>query len=453
MLGVAAVAHLTFYAATPPVLWADSERFANHGFAFLRALRRGGWDHWTPPAYPALLRLILVATDSPAGVALVQQVLAIATCWIVWRAARRLFAEGPALLGAVLVALAPARHYYAQTLLSESLAELLLTLGTASLVFAADAPPRRMLAWRALAGIALGAAALTRTNLLPAGLLACLLPTWPSRCAPIARGTPPLLHAAGAPPIGSATGSARTWPAAIPGMAATALCLALVLTPWLAFNARRGIYGITGNAGWQLTTFANARQVGEPIDISAYRQGEGAGGRSDMQLALAAFGRIARHPAAYLAGVWQAAIGTMGPWSERGDVVREIPSCRGLPPKQPLRGFSAPVAGDPDPTRCAVHAVLCAAVEPLITLGWIGLAVWAATALRAGRPDAASVAAVPLVCIAALVVLLHSNTRFAFPFEALALGVGVPALLERLRARVFHRSGAAPSRSARPTGR
>ena len=53
--------------------------------------------------------------------------------------------------------------------------------------------------------------------------------------------------------------------------------------------------------------------------------------------------------------------------------------------------------------------------------------VWSIDSLRCGRYDLAGLGLLPLVVIAAHALTLLWNTRFAFPCEALALGIGLPA--------------------------
>src|SRR5262249_16245624 len=157
--------------------------------------------------------------SDPIGAAvLVQQSLAVVTCLAVWLASRRIVVPGAAAIAGVVVALAPNRHYYAQTILTESLAEWLLAIGVCLLLVAMDQPQRRLVTLRALAGAAFGAATLVRPNLAPAMCLASVYPVGRS---------------------GDRTGVRRF----AAGCLATTLVWAAVLTPWLAFNAHRGFIG------------------------------------------------------------------------------------------------------------------------------------------------------------------------------------------------------------------
>ena len=106
-------------------------------------------------------------------------------------------------------------------------------------------------------------------------------------------------------------------------------------------------------------------------------------------------------------------------------------------------GSSAPSPGG----AAGCTGLSCRSSRFLISAGWLGLMLWCVDSLRRRCYDLAVLSLVPLVVIFAHSFFLLWNTQFAFPCEALALGLGLPAGLS-----VALRRLAPPSRSeARPT--
>jgi 4-amino-4-deoxy-L-arabinose transferase-like glycosyltransferase len=437
VLMVAAIAHLSFYSATPVIAWLDSVRYVVQSFELPRRLATGDWDLWTTPAYPFFLWLVRPWTGSVEVLVLIQQCLAVATCLLVWVSARKMFGARAALLSSVLVALSPFRHYYAQTILSEQLAELLLVAGFTALTLAIDAPLARFLVRRALGGIALGLAVLTRPNLAPAAALAMLTPI-PPRAA-MKRG------------------------GLLLGMLLTAVTTTSVVAPWLDFNAQRGVSGFTGNVGFALNLLANQLNVGTPIDLDAAWRDHTA--ERDRELVGVALGRFTSTPGAYLRAVARTAVTLFVPLyvASPADVSPFIGLCQTPPHVARIlasawpgwAGFAPAKQQHPARWRCDIHNALMPPFALLTTAGWIGLAAWIIISLLRARFDLALLASGPAACLFALCPVIQANNRYAFPCEALALGVGVPAGIVLLRRREQRslpvaRVSAAPSRSDPP---
>jgi Dolichyl-phosphate-mannose-protein mannosyltransferase len=393
---VAALAHFTFHWAVPAIVWPDSQRYVVMSVDLPHRLLTSDWDHHTAPAYPLFLYAVGSWISTVKGVAVMQQGLGILTCWIVWFTARRLFGERAAFLAGLVVALSPFRHYYAETLLTESLGEFLLVTGVCSLLLAEGRPLGRMILLRSTAGAALGLASLTRPNLLPALVLGILAPVRPAT-----------------------DGGRKGGFTGIVVMTAVSLS---VVGPWLAFNLNRGVLGVTGGAGLQLTLFSNEFGIGPAYpDRLLVHLGDG----ERQQVALA---RIARHPAAYVRGVTRSMVYLTIPARPRGDVAPAIPTCEGWASSVPLPRFDPGPPGRHWGWRCVAHASLSMVVAVLITVGWAGLVAWGVASLVAQRYPLAVIAAIPLACVVALALTLQGNTRYAYPLETLALGFGLPAL-------------------------
>ena len=417
VLVVAAIAHLSFYWGSPAIPWLDSVRYLHHSVELPRRLATGDWDLWTTPAYPFFLWLVRPWTGTVERVVLLQQCLAVATCLLVWLSARKMFGTRAALVGAVLVALSPFRHYYAQTILSEQLAELLLVSGFAVLTLAIDAPLAPFLVCRAVAGIVLGVATLTRPNLAPAAVVATLAPLAP-------RG-------------------ARRRDGLLLGMLLTAVTATSVIAPWLQFNTQRGVSGFTGNVGFALNLLANQLKVGTPIDLHAVLAVHTA--EKDRELVPLAIHRFTSTPGAYLRAVVLTAATLFVPVyvASGADVSPFIGLCE-TPPHiarvlvsawPESAGFAPAKHRPPARWRCVVHNVLMPIVALLTTAGWLGLTAWIIVRLLEARFDLALLALCPVVGLLALCPVIQANNRYAFPCEALALGVGVPAGMALLRRR------------------
>ncbi|MEO1367819.1 MAG: glycosyltransferase family 39 protein, partial [Acidobacteriota bacterium] len=186
--------------------WVDVWRGGGED-AWSRALGDGRW----PPLHPVVLAAGL-STAGLAGARGVGCALSALTTGLVYAFGRRLVGPRAARVGAAIHALAPAFVFYSHSLWSESLA-LFFALG--GLVLAldarrADSAPRGT-ALATAAGVALGAAALTRVALVP---WAALLPCW----------------------LAAAPGSGRR---RLRLAAAAAAGAGLVLAPWVAVQAER----------------------------------------------------------------------------------------------------------------------------------------------------------------------------------------------------------------------
>jgi 4-amino-4-deoxy-L-arabinose transferase-like glycosyltransferase len=430
VLLVAAIAHLSFYWATDAILWPDSIRYAELSSNLPHRLATGNWDIWTTPAYPVFLWLVKLQSRSVEGLILIQQCLAVSTCFLLWLSARKMFGARAALIGALLAALSPARHYYAQAILSEPLAEFLVVGGFAALSAAIDAPLGRFLVWRALAGAAFGAATLTRPNLATAAIAAIL--------APIA-------------PRAERRRAGLCW-----GMLCTAVATTAVVAPWLVFNMQRGVSGPTGNLGYQMNEFANKLQIDGRVDLQALEPYTAVKytAEKDRELVGVALRRFTSAPRAYLRAVVTTAVvlfdssrgeGDVSPYVSRCQVPPEVTNA--LPPT--LAGFNQVQQHPPSAWRCAIHGRLARPFALLTAAGWIGVGAWLTASLFTGRLDLALLASLPIVCVAALCLIVQANARYAFPCESLALGIGLPAgvAVLRFRAQVNERCGSVGRRS------
>ena len=216
-------------------------------------------------------------------------------------------------------------------------------------------------------------------------------------------------------------------------MSLTALGAASMVAPWLAFNAHRGVSGLTPDVGYVLNVFANKFGFGETIDLLAVSATYTS--KKDRELVGVALRRFASDPSRYLRSVVLTAEGLLIPVYPEDDVAPYIGLCRAPPfiartivslsPAFPE--FTPAEQRLPAAWRCEIHTTLMPIVGSLITIGWIGLIVWSAVSLRRGRFDLALLASVPLACVLPLCLMLQANTRYAFPCEAIALGIGVPA--------------------------
>jgi 4-amino-4-deoxy-L-arabinose transferase-like glycosyltransferase len=401
VLLVAAIAHLTYFRAVPAIVWPDSVRYANLGDGFFRYLATGQWDLWTTPGYPLFVWVLTRASRTVDAVILGQQILAIATCVLVLVIGQTLLGRRAGLVGALLVALHPVRHYYAQALLSESLAEFLIVAGFAALVAAMRAGPGVFLAWRGMVGLLLGLAALVRPNLAPAIAVATLVPIIPERAV-----------------------RRVIWLTA--GALVTLVAAFLVLLPWLTYNAHRAEFRLALNSGWNIHHYANYLGIPSDIDterlLSARHSVE-----IDHQLRSKVIGRFLGAPHAYIPGVFKTTVSLLLPIDPKGDVAPVIARCEHAAGDESFATLPRPIRFPISWWRCRLHELALPVFAILISGGWLGLMVWTIDSLRCGRYDLAGLGLLPLVVIAAHALTLLWNTRFAFPCEALALGIGLPA--------------------------
>lgn len=171
VLLVALLLRLVLFAVYRPALYPDSQSYLE--FARMLAARdlRGFWGAH-PPGYPLLLVLL---RENPWSVWIVQSLCGIASAWLVTRALlERTGRSSFAVFGGVLTAASPSLLFFEPSLLTESLAALLLTLAGTTLIRLLVRDERRALPWAGL-GIVCGLAAWTRpslTVLVPACVLA-----------------------------------------------------------------------------------------------------------------------------------------------------------------------------------------------------------------------------------------------------------------------------------------
>ncbi|HUI25934.1 MAG TPA: hypothetical protein VL403_07590 [Candidatus Kryptonia bacterium] len=394
---VAAVAHLTYYCAMPALVFPDSVRYAALAAEFPARLTTGEWDLVSVPGYPFFLWLCGCWMTTAEAVVLAQHGFAIVTCGLLWLTVRRVCGARGALIGALVVALSPFRHYYAQSVLTESLAEFLLVAGICLIVVAARAPLVRLVVLRGIAGLILGAAVLVRANLMPAMVLSGLIPA--GRCR-----------------------RRRRWPRFATAALASTIGWLCVISPWWRFNARRDVHGLTGSAGYLFNEFANLHGVGEAIALPRESTPQ-----LERNLERIAWQRIRADPAGYARAVVRTAVTMVWFFPIRGDVVPGIPQSRIPLDAGSLRGFQRAPAPTGGAWRRAVHRVLSSVYKVLLSVGWLGLTAAGAAALLRGRVEIAMLTAVPIVGVLALSLLVVNSARYAFPFEALVLGLGLPA--------------------------
>ena len=398
---VAALAQLTYFRAVPVIVWPDSVRYVNLGDGFFRALATGQWDLWTTPAYPLFVWLVTRVVHTVEIVILAQHVLAIVSCVFMLMIGQALLGRWAALAGALLVALDPARHYYAQALLSESLGEFLIVAGFVALVAAMQVAAPAFLGWRALVGLVLGLAALVRPNLALAIAVAAATPLVPQ-------------------------GATRRAAWMIAGALVTLVTAFLALLPWLAYNAHRGEFGLSLNSGYIIHTYASA--IGFPEDADTARLIKGAHSvEVDRELRRKVPERFLGAPLAYVPAVLDTTIALIVPVRPRGDVAPVIGTCEYAGGESIAFVLPPPVRGPISWWRCGLHRLGVPLFALLTSAGWLGLMLWSVDSLRRRRYDLAALGLLPLVVIFAHAFALLWNTRFAFPCEALALGLGLPA--------------------------
>jgi 4-amino-4-deoxy-L-arabinose transferase-like glycosyltransferase len=371
------------------------------GDGFFRTLAAGQWDLWTTPAYPLFVWLLTRAVHTVEMVILSQHVLAIITCVFILIIGQTLLGRWAGVVGALLVALDPMRHYYAQSLLSESLAEFLIVAGFLAVVAAMQVAAPAFLGWRALLGLLLGVAALVRPALAPVIAVAAATPLVPQRVT-------------------------RRAPWMVAGALVTSATAFLTLLPWLWYNAHRGEFGLSLNSGYTIHDYASA--IGFPKDADTERLMKGAHSvEVDRELRGRVPGRFLGAPLAYVLAVFDTTIALTVPVRPLGDVAPVIARCEYAGPGSITLVLPPPVHRSISWWRCGVHKIVVPLFALLISVGWLGLMLWSVDSLRDRRYDLAALTLFPLVVIFAHAFFLLWNTRFAFPCEALALGLGLPA--------------------------
>ncbi|HVN87187.1 MAG TPA: hypothetical protein VMW17_20335 [Candidatus Binatia bacterium] len=393
VVALAAVAHFSFAWETPAVVWPDSVRYANLAYDLTRRFRTADWDLFTTPGYPIFLWWCRHWIAPADGVAWVQQGLAICACWLIWLAVRRTSGRRPALAAGIVVALSPFRHYYAQSLLTECVAECALVAGVGLAVPADVASTQWRLVTRAASGAVLGLATLVRANLAVAAAVLWLLPLGQSA-------------------------TRRAWFA---GVSLSGLGWLVVVAPWLGFNLQRGVDGLAGSSGYLFNEYANFHRVGGTVVLPPELTPE-----TDRELQHRARQRVRDNLGQYLRAVAKTAKVFLFPFPLRGDVAPAIPECLPPPRVDSLAGFSFHQSPSRRTIRWWIHRGLSSAYQVLITLSWIGLGAWGIRAAIQGRWDAALIAAAAFVGVAALSLMLLVSTRYAFPYDTLALGFGIP---------------------------
>ena len=142
------------------------------GFAF-----DNGPTSLRPPLYPAFIAMLWLGsgTESLLLIRLAQVVLSLVTAWMVYVLARDLYDEHSALAAAGLTALYPALVFENMMALSETLFTLFVVAAALALVRLARSPS---ISRSLVAGMLIGAAALTRSVLWPLPLLVSPLIAW-----------------------------------------------------------------------------------------------------------------------------------------------------------------------------------------------------------------------------------------------------------------------------------
>jgi Dolichyl-phosphate-mannose-protein mannosyltransferase len=186
------VAYVLSLPNTPPT-WRDSRHYIAIATSLIREGRyedtvgrfsgepmfsdQGPTAFWLP-GYPLLAALIMITFgDSPRALMLTNAVLGSATVFFVFRVGRALFGPASAYFGALLAALSPSLLYYVGSIGTETLVALCLVWALDGFVVSrkawtddATTPSARW--WSSVAlGFPLLAGALTRTLLLPVGLV------------------------------------------------------------------------------------------------------------------------------------------------------------------------------------------------------------------------------------------------------------------------------------------
>jgi 4-amino-4-deoxy-L-arabinose transferase-like glycosyltransferase len=138
---------------------AGAEIAADPGFLFDRALVRSFPQiNWWPPGYPIFLSLIysITGVDHRAAV-LVQALLGVVVCWLVYRIGARAMGETAGRIAGMLVALNPGLIFLTNQLASENLFLVWLALGLE--MVGREEQDRRSRIWT---GVVFGLGAMTR---------------------------------------------------------------------------------------------------------------------------------------------------------------------------------------------------------------------------------------------------------------------------------------------------
>jgi hypothetical protein len=200
----------------------------------------------------------------------------------------------------------------------------------------------------------------------------------------------------------------------------------LALLPWLSYNAHRGEFGLSLNSGYAIHTYASA--IGFPEDADTERLIKGAHSvEVDRELRRKVPGRFLGAPLAYVPAVLDTTIALIVPVRPRGDVAPVIATCEYVGAESITFVLPPPARSPISWWRCRLHRLVVPLFALLISAGWLGLMLWSVDSLRRRRYDLAALGLFPLVVIFAHSFVLLWNTRFAFPCEALALGLGLPA--------------------------
>jgi len=219
---VAALLRLAFLYRVPVLLTGDSQSHflpgfdLVHGYSFEPELRR-------PPGYALFAAgTILLFGDDLRALAFVQQALGVATALLVYGLGRVTFGRASGLLAGLLVALNGALIVSGQSIMTETVFTFLL-LGL--LLALLQAGRSQHWAWALLAGLLLGAAALTR---------------------PVAQALVLLV------PLAFLLYDRRPWPL-VRGTALAGVGVVLVMAPWMLRNAaEHGTVTAAGGLGRSL---------------------------------------------------------------------------------------------------------------------------------------------------------------------------------------------------------
>jgi hypothetical protein len=210
------------------------------------------------------------------------------------------------------------------------------------------------------------------------------------------------------------------------GALVTLVTAFLVLLPWLSYNAHRGEFGLALNSGYNIHNYASA--IGFPQDADTERLMKAAHSvEVDRELRRKVPRRFLEAPGAYVRAVLYTTVSLFVPVRPQGDVAPVIAACENV-------GFEGITFVLPPPVRrpiawwrCQLHWLAVPVFALLISAGWLGVMLWSVDSLRRRRYDLAMLGLFPLIGVAVHAFGLLWNTRFAFPCEALALGVGLPA--------------------------
>lgn len=423
-------------------------------------------DLWQDPGrnsgYPLFLRLVHAMSDSPTVTIGVQHVLGVATGLLAFATARRLGVSRPlSLLPAALVLLSGDQILLEHTLLTESLFTLLLVAGLYAAVRAVGAAGRAAVLWAATSGVALGAAFGVRTAvmfLLPVVVVwAALATPGPLRRRAATTGALALgmLLVVGTY-LGAQNAAVGTWQASrAPGWALYARVAAIAdcgrFTPpagtaglcettpvaqrngpdyygWVGGPARR-VYGQSPAGGPQLSAFARAVVLAQPVDYARM---------------------VGEDFLRYFVPPWWHVRPYGGVGDELTDIDRRAP---GLEEQvnQALASWYEPRVQDVDTPALRRLATLqdVFRVHPGVLLAMTVLGSVALVVCRgARRAGAALMMATTLLLLLVPVATAIFSQRYAVPVAApvgVAAALGLSVIAERIRALRSRRSQTAPA--------